>query len=110
MELCDYWVDSRAFFGLPPFGLFMSEFLVVSPTFARAPLLALPLIVGLLVGFGVLMLRLQGLAFGPGEGGGKASGVALLPLFVHLALVFAAGLYLPGALVIWFQNVARLLG
>ncbi|HYB58148.1 MAG TPA: hydrogenase 4 subunit F [Alphaproteobacteria bacterium] len=98
--------------GLPPFGLFMSEFLVVSSTFARAPLLALPLVVGLLVGFGAIMLRLEGLAFGPGEGGGggKASGVALLPLFVHLALVFVAGLYLPGALVSWFQNVARLLG
>src|SRR6202041_416194 len=29
--------------GLPPLGIFMSEFLVVSSTFARAPLLAVPL-------------------------------------------------------------------
>ncbi len=96
--------------GLPPFGVFMSEFLVVTSTFARQPLLALPLVAGLLVGFGALMLRLQGLAFGPGEGGGKASPVALLPLYVHMGMVLVAGLYLPGALVAWFQNVARLLG
>jgi hydrogenase-4 component F len=96
--------------GLPPFGVFMSEFLVVTSTFARQPLLAIPLVIGLLVAFGALMLRLQELAFGPGEGGGKASSVALIPLFVHLAAVLVAGLYLPGPLVAWFQNVARLLG
>jgi hydrogenase-4 component F len=96
--------------GLPPFGVFMSEFLVVTSTFARQPLLAIPLVAGLLVGFGALMLRLQGLAFGQGEPGEKASAVALLPLFVHLGMVLIAGIYLPLALVSWFQNVARLLG
>ena len=33
--------------GLPPLGIFMSEFLVVSSTFAREPWLALPLVFGL---------------------------------------------------------------
>ncbi|HYM04101.1 MAG TPA: hydrogenase 4 subunit F [Stellaceae bacterium] len=96
--------------GLPPFGVFMSEFLVITSTFGRQPLLAILVLVGLLVGFGALIMRLQGLAFGPGEGGEKASPVALAPLFVHFILVLAAGLYLPAALVAWFQNVARLLG
>ncbi len=53
--------------GLPPFGIFMSEFLVVTSTFARQPLLAVPLVFGLLVGFGALMLRLHGLAFGDAD-------------------------------------------
>ena len=35
--------------GLPPLGIFMSEFLVVSSTFAREPLLAVLLVFGLLV-------------------------------------------------------------
>jgi len=96
--------------GMPPFGVFMSEFLVLTTTFARQPLLALLLLLGLLIGFGALIWRLQGLAFGQGEGGEKASSVALLPLFVHFAMVLAAGLYIPGPLVLWFQNVARLLG
>ena len=34
--------------GLPPLGIFTSEFLIVSSTFARQPLLALPLVLGLL--------------------------------------------------------------
>ena len=41
--------------GLPPLGIFMSEFLVVSSTFARQPLLAIVLVVGLLIGFGALV-------------------------------------------------------
>jgi hydrogenase-4 component F len=96
--------------GLPPFGVFMSEFLVLTTTFGRQPVLALLVLTGLLVGFGALVLRLQGLAFGPGEGGEKASSLALVPLFIHLAMVLVAGVYLPGPLVTWFQNVARLLG
>src|SRR5688572_21432786 len=46
--------------GLPPHGIFMSEFLLVSSTFARQPLLALVLVFGLLVAFGALLLRLNG--------------------------------------------------
>src|SRR5438876_489577 len=44
--------------GLPPLGIFMSEFLVVSSTFARQPLLAILLVFGLLLAFGALTLRL----------------------------------------------------
>jgi hydrogenase-4 component F len=33
-----------------------------------------------------------------------------VPLFLHLALVLLAGLWLPPALVRWFEHVARLLG
>jgi hydrogenase-4 component F len=96
--------------GLPPFGVFTSEFLVLTGSFARQPVLTLLLLAGLLAGLGALLLRLQGLAFGAGEGGGKASPAALLPLFIHFAMVLAAGIYVPGPLVTWFQNVARLLG
>ena len=54
--------------GLPPLGIFMSEFLVVSSTFARQPLLALPLVLGILVAIGALFLRLNAIAFGPPRG------------------------------------------
>ena len=54
--------------GLPPLGIFMSEFLVVSSTFARAPLLAIVLVFGILVGFGGLFLRLNSIAFGEPRG------------------------------------------
>ena len=96
--------------GLPPLGIFMSEFLIVSSTFARQPLLALPLVFGLLIALGALFLRLSDVAFGAPTGSMAPVKVSRLPLIAHLSLVLAAGIYLPGPLVIWFQNVARLLG
>jgi len=96
--------------GLPPLGIFMSEFLIVSSTFARAPLLAAPLVVGLLIGLGALFLRLNGIAFGEPRGKSAPAHASYVPMFAHLALVLAAGVYLPPQLVIWFQNVAKLLG
>jgi hydrogenase-4 component F len=96
--------------GLPPMGIFMSEFLVVSSTFAREPLLALPLVLGLLVAFGALMLRVTGIAFGEPTGSTAPAQASYLPMFTHLALVLAAGVYLPPPLVAWFQQVAGALG
>jgi hydrogenase-4 component F len=96
--------------GLPPLGIFMSEFLVVTSTFARHPLLAVPLVFGILVAFGALLLRLGGLAFGKPTGGTAPVEASYIPMFAHLALVFGAGIYLPGPLVKWFQHVAELLG
>ena len=96
--------------GLPPLGIFMSEFLIVSSTFAREPLLAIPLVFGLLVALGALLLRLSEIAFGRPTGSMAPVEASYVPLFAHLALVLVAGIYLPGPLVAWFQNVARLLG
>jgi hydrogenase-4 component F len=103
-------VGAGALAGLPPHGIFMSEFLLVSSTFARQPLLALVLVFGLLVALGALLLRLNGLAFGAPRGPVDAADASSLPMFAHLALVLVAGLYLPAPLVAWFQNVAGLLG
>jgi len=96
--------------GLPPLGIFMSEFLIVSSTFARAPLLAICLVFGLLVALGALMLRLSEVAFGAPTGSTAPVKASYVPLYAHLALVLAAGIYLPAPLVTWFQSVARLLG
>jgi hydrogenase-4 component F len=96
--------------GLPPLGIFMSEFLVVSSTFARAPLLALVLVFGILVGLAALFLRLNSIAFGEPRGPVGKTNASYVPMFAHLALVLGAGIYLPPALVTWFQNVAGLLG
>jgi hydrogenase-4 component F len=96
--------------GLPPLGIFMSEFLVVSSTFARHPLLALPLVIGLLVGLGALFMRLNTIAFGEPRGATAPAKASYVPMFAHLGLVFSAGIYLPPSLVVWFQNVAKILG
>ncbi len=96
--------------GLPPFGVFMSEFMLVSSSFARQPLLAVVLVFGLLVAFGALILRMQDVLFG--EPSGPIGGVkaSYVPLFVHLAIVLVAGLWLPEPVVQWFRSVAAQLG
>jgi hydrogenase-4 component F len=96
--------------GLPPFGVFQSEFLIVSSAFARAPILAVLLVLGLLIAFGALMLRLSSVAFGPPLGPIGPVKASYIPMFAHLALVLVAGFYLPAPLVAWFQHVATLLG
>jgi hydrogenase-4 component F len=96
--------------GLPPFGIFASEFMLVSSTFARRPLLAVLLMAGLLVAFGALILRMQDVVFGAPKGPKDPVKASFVPLFVHLALVLVAGLWLPGEVVGWFRAVATLLG
>jgi len=96
--------------GLPPFGIFMSEFLVVSSTFARQPLLATVLVFGILLAFGALMLRLTSVAFGNPRGSKAPVEASYVPMFAHLSLVLIAGIYLPAPVVVWFRHVAILLG
>ena len=96
--------------GLPPTGIFMSEFLILTSTFARAPVLAVVLAFGLLIALGALLYRLNGLAFGDPFGSNAPARASYVPLFTHLALVLAAGIFLPPLLVSWFQHVAELLG
>jgi hydrogenase-4 component F len=98
-----------AIVGLPPMGIFMSEFLILTSTFAREPVLAVVLGLSLLVGLGALLLRLNGLAFGEAYGSTRPAQASFVPVFAHFALVLAAGIWLPPALVAWFQHVATLL-
>ena len=96
--------------GLPPFGVFTCEFLLVTSTFARQPILAVLLAAGLLLAFGALLLRLTDLAFGEVKGSTQPVHASYLPVFAHLALVLAAGIWLPPRLVAWFEHVAVMLG
>ena len=96
--------------GLPPFGVFTSEFLLVTSTFSRIPWLAMLLGLGLIVAFSAMMLRLHGLAFGATDQRFALPAYRLAPMALQLALVAAAGIYLPGPVVTWFRHVASLLG
>jgi hydrogenase-4 component F len=96
--------------GLPPLGIFMSEFLVVSSSFARQPWLTAALGLGILIALGGLFLRLNHIVFGEVRGQAAPTQASYVPLFAHLAIVLIAGVYLPPAVVEGFENVARLLG
>ncbi len=96
--------------GLPPFGVFASEFIIVSSTFDRAPYLTLVLVAGLLLSFGALMLRLGDILFGEPKGPTGPVEASYVPMFFHLAIVLVAGLWLPDPIVRWFRVVAAQLG
>lgn len=96
--------------GLPPFGIFMSEFLIITSTFAREPILAILLAIGILLALGALLQKLNGLAFGRPKGNLAPVEASYVPMFAHFLLVLTAGVFLPAEIVAWFQNVARLLG
>jgi hydrogenase-4 component F len=96
--------------GLPPFAVFTSEFILLSSTFAHAPVLAVLLMIGILLAFGALLLLLHDIIFGEPKGPAGPVQASYVPLFLHLALVFMMGIWLPEPLVQWFRSVATLLG
>jgi hydrogenase-4 component F len=96
--------------GLPPFGVFTSEFLLVTSTFARLPWLAILLVIGLLIAFSALASRLHTVAFGETSKRHVLKPFRLAPMALHLGLVAVAGVYLPAPIVAWFRHVASQLG
>jgi len=95
--------------GLPPFGLFTSEFLILSETVRRLPWVVLPLALGLVVGGWALAMRLISLCLGPPTPDrGPAPGLfALVPAWVHLAAVLVLGLAMPGPVAAWLMAIAE---
>jgi hydrogenase-4 component F len=67
-------------------------------------------VLALLVSIGALFMRLNGLAFGTPVGPATENRMSYLPIVAHFTLVLIAGIWLPPAVVVWFQNVAGLLG
>jgi len=96
--------------GLPPFGLFMSEFLLLTSSFARAPALTALAALGLLLALGALLRRLGEIAFGVPGPAGVPVRASHTPALAHLALALLMGLFLPGAVAAWFHAVAGMLG
>ena len=103
-------IGIAAIAGLPPFGIFTSEFLMISATLSRQPWLAIPLVLGILIAVGALFLQLNRIAFGEPKGKTLKVKCSYFPMFLHLALVLAAGIYLPASLVALYEAVAKLLG
>ena len=84
--------------GLPPLGIFMSEFLVVSSTFAREPWLAVVLVLAILVALGGLFLRLNTHCLRrAARAGGAGAGLLRADVRASRARVHGRHLYAAGA-------------
>ncbi len=90
---------------MPPLGVFASEFLIGTETILRAPWLALPLGLGLLVGAWALLARLQMLCLGTAtpDRGPAPDVLAMLPVWLMLAVVLVLGLAMPGPVTDWLR-------
>jgi hydrogenase-4 component F len=92
--------------GLPPFGLFASSFLIVTATARQAPLLAVPLLLGLGLSAWALAARIAELRPAPSSAAaGPGDVVALLLLATGAGL----GLAMPAPAVAWFTGMAQAL-
>ena len=103
-------LGSLAILGMPPFGVFASEFLILT-TAMREHAWATPfLLIALGVAFAAIFGKAQGMVFGDTTAQRLPHSPALVPVFVHLALVLMLGLYIPPYLAAWYRQAAQLLG
>ncbi len=98
-----------AIVGMPPFGIFTSEFLILTATIKDAPLWTPFLLLGLGVAFAALFMRVQPMVSGDIPPHQKPMRVAHVPVLLHLLLVFIIGIYMPDFLNQWFHSAVELL-
>jgi hydrogenase-4 component F len=103
-------ISTLAILGMPPFGVFSSEFLVLT-TAMREHSWATPiLLLALGIAFAAIFSRVQSMVFGDTQLKQLPHSPALLPVFAHLLLVLMLGLYIPPALAEWYRLAAALIG
>ena len=103
-------LGSLAILGMPPFGVFASEFMIITTAMREQPWAAPLLLVALAVAFAAVFARVQPMVFGETTVRPLAHHPALVPVFVHLGLALMLGLYIPPYLDAWYREAARMLG
>jgi hydrogenase-4 component F len=102
-------IGTVAIAGFPPFGVFTSEFLLLSATMETHPLLVMPLLVGIAVAFSGLFRHIHPIVFGDRPDGQLALEANMIPVYIHLALVLWLGLAIPGFIAEWFDQATVLI-
>jgi hydrogenase-4 component F len=103
-------IGTIAILGLPPFGVFASEFLILTTAMREQPWATPILLAALGIAFAAIFGRVQSMVFGETTVKRLPHPPALLPVFVHLSLVLLLGLYVPSYLADWYRQAARLIG
>jgi hydrogenase-4 component F len=103
-------LGTLAILGMPPFGVFASEFLILTTAMHEHAWATPFLLAALGVAFAAIFGKVQPMVFGETSGRRLPHPPALLPVFVHLALVLMLGLYMPPYLATWYQQAAAMLG
>ena len=103
-------LGSLAILGVPPFGVFTSEFLILTTAMHDQPWATPILLAALAVAFAGIFSKVQPMVFGETNGRRLPHAPALLPVFTHLAIVLLLGLYIPPYLAHWYRAAAHLIG
>jgi hydrogenase-4 component F len=102
-------LGALAILGVPPFGVFASEFLILTTAMREHPWATPILLFSLAVAFAAIFGRVQPMVFGETSAKRLPHPPALLPVFVHLALVLMLGFYMPPFLAQWYRLAAQLI-
>ena len=102
-------LGTLAILGLPPFGVFASEFLIITTAMREQPWATPLLLVALGVAFAAVFGRVQPMVFGDTTLKPLPHPPALMPVFLHLALGLMLGLWVPPYLDAWFRQAARMI-
>jgi hydrogenase-4 component F len=103
-------LGTLAILGMPPFGVFASEFLILTTAMRDQPWATPFLLVALGVAFAAVLSRVQPMVFGETTAKRLPHRPAMIPVFVHLALVLMLGLWMPAFLADWYRQAAKLIG
>jgi hydrogenase-4 component F len=103
-------LGTLAILGMPPFGVFASEFLILTTAMREHPWATPLLLLALGVAFAAVFARVQPMVFGDTDLPPLRHQPALVPVFIHLGLGLMLGLYIPPYLAAWYAQAARLLG
>jgi hydrogenase-4 component F len=103
-------LGSLAILGVPPFGVFTSEFLILTTAMRTQPWATPILLAALAVAFAAIFSKVQPMVFGETTGRPLPHAPALLPVFTHLVIVLLLGLYIPHYLADWYRAAAHLIG
>jgi hydrogenase-4 component F len=103
-------LGALAILGMPPFGVFASEFLIVTTAMRDHPWATPFLLLALGVAFAAILSRVQPMVFGESNVARLPHRPAAIPVFVHLALVLMLGLWMPPFLAEWYRRAAVLIG
>jgi hydrogenase-4 component F len=103
-------LGTLAVLGMPPFGVFASEFLILTTAMHQQPWATPFLLIALGIAFAAVFSKVQPMVFGETTAKRLQYRPALVPVFVHLAIVLMLGLWIPPYLADWYRQAARLIG
>jgi hydrogenase-4 component F len=102
-------LGTLAILGMPPFGVFASEFMILTHAMKHFPWATPILLLALGVAFASIFGKVQPMVFGETEAKRLPHAPAITPVFLHLGIVLMLGLYIPPYLTRWFHEAARML-